>query len=41
LDRTPQAKHIAGPFMTEGSRTKNTAEEVAELLEFLNTAKPI
>jgi len=35
LDRTPQIKHIAGPFMTEGSRTKNTPEQVAGLMEML------
>ena len=28
LDRTVQPKHIAGPFFTEGSFTKNTEEEV-------------
>jgi hypothetical protein len=38
LDRQPQTKHIAGPFMTEGSRTKNSADEVAELMAFLSSA---
>jgi len=32
LDRTPQVKHLAGPFFTEGSFTKNTAEEVFEMM---------
>ena len=35
LDREPQRKHIAGLFMTEGSATKNTLEEVDSLLEKL------
>ena len=38
LDREPQVKHIAGPFMTEGSRTKNSPDEVAELMTFLREA---
>merc|ERR1712195_340195 len=38
LDREPQVKHIAGPFITEGSRTKNTTDEVAELMKFLREA---
>jgi len=38
LDRKPQTKHIAGAFMTEGSRTKNSAEEVSELMAFLKEA---
>lgn len=32
LDRSPQVKHIAGPFFTEGSFTKNTAEEVDTMM---------
>jgi NAD(P)-dependent dehydrogenase (short-subunit alcohol dehydrogenase family) len=35
LDRTPQPKHLAGPFFTEGSATKNTTEEVDELMRML------
>ena len=33
LDRCPQVKHIAGPFFTEGSYTKNTPEDWGALLE--------
>jgi dehydrogenase/reductase SDR family member 12 len=32
LDRTPRVKHMAGPFFTEGSFTKNTPEEVKSLM---------
>lgn len=32
LDRSAQVKHLAGPFMSEGSRTKNSPAEVAELM---------
>ena len=32
LDRSPQVKHMAGPFFSEGSYTKNTPEEVNEML---------
>lgn len=32
LDRSPQVKHMSGPFFTEGSFTKNTPEEVAEMM---------
>ena len=32
LDRSPQVKHMAGPFFTEGSYTKNTPEEVENLM---------
>eukprot|EP00929_Paragymnodinium_shiwhaense_P003764 TRINITY_DN10439_c0_g1_i2.p1 TRINITY_DN10439_c0_g1~~TRINITY_DN10439_c0_g1_i2.p1 ORF type:complete len:397 (-),score=59.55 TRINITY_DN10439_c0_g1_i2:3-1193(-) len=32
LDRRPQVKHIAGPFFTEGSFTRNTDEEVDAML---------
>ena len=35
LDRKVQAKHIAGPFMSEGSSTKNSNEEIEELMEKL------
>ena len=35
LDRTPQPKHIAGPFFTEGSYTKNSPEEVDALMRLL------
>jgi len=36
LDRKPRTKHLAGPFFTEGSFTKNSPEEVAELMERLD-----
>jgi dehydrogenase/reductase SDR family protein 12 len=32
LDRSPQKKHIAGWFWTEGSRTKNSPDEVAMMM---------
>jgi len=35
LDRKPQPKHVAGPFFTEGSYTKNKPEEVDEFMEHL------
>lgn len=35
LDRTPQRKHIAGPFMTDGTFTKNTEEEVDVMMKHL------
>lgn len=35
LDRAPKVKHIAGPFFTEGSYTKNTHEEVFEMMRNL------
>lgn len=38
LDRTPQRKHIAGAFMTDGSFTKNTEKEVDEMIENLKKA---
>jgi hypothetical protein len=28
LDRVPRVKHVAGPFFSEGTHTKNTPEEV-------------
>lgn len=37
LDREPQRKHIAGPFMSEGSFTKNTEEEVDAMMTNLDT----
>lgn len=33
LDREPQVKHLAGPFFSEGSFTKNSEAEVASLME--------
>ena len=33
LDREPTTKHLAGPFFTEGSYTKNTKEEVDNFLK--------
>jgi len=33
LDRRPQPKHLAGPFFTEGSFTKNTAAEVDKMMQ--------
>jgi len=35
LDREPQVKHLAGPFFTEGSYTKNTPQEVDAMMEKL------
>lgn len=35
LDRTPQRKHIAGAFMTDGTFTKNTDEEVDVMMKSL------
>lgn len=35
LDRKLQKKHIAGPFMTEGSYTKNSPAEVEEMMKKL------
>jgi lipocalin len=32
LDRSPQPKHIAGPFFSEGSFTKNTPAEVQDMM---------
>jgi len=32
LDRSPQKKHIAGPFMTAGSATQNTPAEVEGMM---------
>lgn len=38
LDRKPQSKHISGLFMTEGSRTKNSPEEVDDMMTNLKRA---
>eukprot|EP00947_MAST-08B_sp_MAST-8B-sp1_P005970 g5970.t1 len=38
LDREPQHTHMAGPFFSEGSFTKNTAGEVDQLLQQLADA---
>jgi len=35
LDRKEEPKHLAGPFFTEGSFTKNTAAEVDEMMASL------
>ncbi|KAL7526029.1 hypothetical protein ACHAXR_002448 [Thalassiosira sp. AJA248-18] len=35
LDREPRRKHIAGPFMTDGSFTKNTDDEVDAMMKNL------
>eukprot|EP00820_Chromera_velia_P012882 Cvel_23560.t2-p1 / transcript=Cvel_23560.t2 / gene=Cvel_23560 / organism=Chromera_velia_CCMP2878 / gene_product=Dehydrogenase/reductase SDR family member 12, putative / transcript_product=Dehydrogenase/reductase SDR family member 12, putative / location=Cvel_scaffold2441:25932-27503(+) / protein_length=524 / sequence_SO=supercontig / SO=protein_coding / is_pseudo=false len=35
LDRTPRRKHLGGAFFTEGSFTKNSESEVAEMMERL------
>jgi dehydrogenase/reductase SDR family protein 12 len=35
LDRKSQPKHLAGPFFSEGSFTKNSPEEVDEMMENL------
>jgi len=37
LDRTTQVKHMAGPFFTEGSITKNSADEVAQMVTQLES----
>ena len=36
LDRAVRRKHLAGPFFTDGSATKNTAAEVAAMVADLN-----
>lgn len=38
LDRKVQKKHIAGPFMTEGSYTKNTPAEIQSFMDRLKEA---
>lgn len=35
LDRKIQKKHLAGPFMSEGTFTKNTVEEIKTFMEHL------
>ena len=35
LDGQPRTKHVAGAFMTEGTWTKNSPQEVAELMRRL------
>jgi len=35
LDRKPQVKHLAGPFFSEGSYTKNSPQEVDEMMSKL------
>lgn len=35
LDRKPQVKHMAGPFFTEGSHTKNTPDQVDAMMRQL------
>lgn len=37
LDREPQVKHMAGPFFTEGSATKNSEEEVNRMMDLLES----
>lgn len=41
LDRETQTKHLAGPFFSEGSYTKNTKEEVDIFIEKLAEAAGI
>lgn len=38
LDRKVQRKHIAGPFMTDGSFTKNTPTQISEFIDNLKKA---
>ena len=38
LDRSPRCKHIAGPFMSEGSATRNSEAEVDTFLANLRHA---
>ena len=38
LDREPQRKHLAGAFFSEGTFTKNTQEEVDEMMKNLKQA---
>jgi len=35
LDRAPQVKHMAGPFFSEGKYTKNSTEEVDDMMKNL------
>ena len=41
LDRTTQTKHLSGPFMTEGSFTKNKPAQVEEYMANLKKAAGI
>jgi dehydrogenase/reductase SDR family member 12 len=41
LDRLVQKKHISGPFMAEGSYTKNTPDEIKQFLSNLKQAAGI
>jgi len=41
LDRMPQRKHIAGAFMTDGTFTKNTDEEVDVMMKHLEQASGV
>ena len=36
LDRAPQRKHLAGPFFTGGSATKNSLEEAEQMVRDLD-----
>jgi len=38
LDREPQRKHIAGPFNSDGSFTKNSEKEIQEFVDNLEKA---
>jgi len=38
LDRCKQRKHISGAFMTSGSYTKNTEEDIDDMMEHLKNA---
>ena len=35
-DRAPQRKHLAGPFFTGGSATKNSLEEAEQMVRDLD-----
>ena len=35
LDRQPRVKHLAGPFFTEGTFTKNSPQEIADMMATL------
>jgi len=35
LDRSPQVQHMAGPLFTEGSYTKNSPEEIEDMMQKL------
>jgi hypothetical protein len=35
LDRKPQGKHLAGPFFSEGSFTKNSQNDIDVMMEML------